>query len=130
MKTLFYYLYYRIAQAYRFCGDNYYLDKGYIVLFGTFCFIVYSIAVLISYIIDARMTITTFVLISIPFILLSEWITFFVPKERKMKKIKELEERYKNENHKKPKGWLIALYAFGTLVLYLVMLEILYGNRI
>lgn len=88
MKTLFYYLYYRIAQAYRFCGDNYYLDKGYIVLFGTFCFIVYSIAVLISYIIDARMTITTFVLISIPFILLSEWITFFVPKERKMKKSK------------------------------------------
>lgn len=124
MKTLFYYLYYRIAQAYRFCGDNYYLDKGYIILFGTFCFIVYSIAVLISYIIDARMTITTFVLISIPFILLSEWITFFVPKERKMKKFKQLEKRYKNENHKKLKGWLIALYAFGTLVLYLVMLGI------
>lgn len=38
-----------------------------------------------------------------------------------MRKFKQLEERYKNERHKKLKGWLIFLYFIGTLVLAVTM---------
>ena len=121
MKTLFYYCYYRIAQGYRFFQDSDYLNWGYWVLFSTFIFITWSIAVLIFYLFNMRYTKTAVFLVALPLILVDFWITFFVPKERKMKKFKELEERYKNERHKKLKGWLIFLYFIGTLVLAVTM---------
>lgn len=56
MKTLFYYCYYRIAQGYRFFQDSDYLNWGYWVLFSTFIFITWSIAVLIFYLFNMRYT--------------------------------------------------------------------------
>ena len=120
MKTLFYYCYYRIAQGYRFCGDGYYLDWGYRILFATFAFIEASIVVPISRILGIKsLTKSGFILILIPIILLYVR-TFFIPKERKMRKFKQLEERYKNERHKRLKGWLVTIYAIGTLVLFIL----------
>lgn len=120
MKTLFYYLYYRYAQGYRYFGDGDYLDWGYFILFASFMNIACSIAVPISYIFDTRLTKATIVLIAIPFIFL--YIrTFFIPEEQKKDLFKQLEKRYKNEPHKKLKGWLVALYAIGTLVLFHIM---------
>ena len=100
MKTLFYYCYYRIAQGYRFCGDGDYLDWGYRILFATFAFIEASIVVPISRILGIKsLTKSGFILILIPIILLYVR-TFFIPKERKMRKFKQLEERYKNKGIK------------------------------
>ena len=50
--------------------------------------------------------------------------TWFIPEKRKMDLFKQLEKRYKDEPHKKLKGWLVAFYVVGTLVLYFVMLGI------
>ena len=49
---------------------------------------------------------------------LSVFNVFFVMTE---KKYKWLIERYKNEAHKKLKGWLVILYIVGTLVFAIVM---------
>ena len=124
MKTLFYYCYYRIASFYRSCYDGDYLNQGYSILFFTFFLITSSIGVPISSIINKELTKIDFFIMGMPFFIWYIWIVFFLSKEYKMEKFKQLEKRYKNENHKKLKGWLIALYAFGTLVLYLVMLGI------
>lgn len=123
MKTLFYYCYYRIAKGYRFFNDSYYLDSGYAVLFATFCFIAFSIAVPISSFMDKRLTKTSFILLAVPFLFLYVR-TWFIPEKRKMDLFKRLEKRYKDEPHKKLKGWAVALYAVGTLILYFVMLAI------
>ena len=120
MKALFYYCYYRIAQGYRFCGDGDYLDWGYRILFATFAFIEASIVVPISRILGIKsLTKSGFILILIPIILLYV-CTFFIPIQRKKQKFEQLEKRYKNEKHKRLKGWLVTIYAIGTLVLYIL----------
>ena len=120
MKALFYYCYYRIAQGYRFCGDGDYLDWGYRILFATFAFIEASIVVPISRILGIKSLIKSgFILILIPIILLYVR-TFFIPIQCKKQKFEQLEKRYKNEKHKRLKGWLVAIYAIGTLVLYIL----------
>lgn len=106
MKTLFYYCYYRISQAYRSFDDSDYLDWGYRVLFATFCFIAFSIAVPISSFMDKRLTKTSFVLLALPFLFLYAR-TWFIPDKRKMDLFKRLEKRYKDEPHKKLKGWAV-----------------------
>ena len=123
IKKLFYYCYYRIAKGYRVFNDSYYLDSGYAVLFATFSFIAFSIAVPISSFMDKRLTKTSFILLALPFLFLYVR-TWFIPEKRKMDLFKRLEEQYKNEPHKTLKGWLVALYAVGTLVLYNVMCAI------
>ena len=123
MKTLFYYCYYRISQGYRSFNDSDYLDWGYYILFTSFFFIALSFAVLICYELDLEFTIETIIWVAIPFIFLY-MRTWFIPKTRKMDLFNQLEKRYKNEPHKKMKGWLVALYAVGSLVLYFVMLGI------
>lgn len=123
IKKLFYYCYYRITKGYRFFNDSYYLDSGYAVLFATFCFIAFSIAVPISSFMDKRLTKTSFILLAVPFLFLYVR-TWFIPEKRKMDLFKRLEKRYKDEPHKKLKGWAVALYAVGTLILYFVMLAI------
>jgi archaellum biogenesis protein FlaJ (TadC family) len=120
MKTLFYYCYYRISQAYRSFNDSDYLDSGYHVLFASFTFIVFSIAVPISSFGDKRLTKISFILLAAPFLFLYAR-TWFIPEKRKMDLFKRLEKRYKDEPHKKLKGWLVALYAVGTLVLFHIM---------
>lgn len=72
---------------------------------------------------DKRLTKTSFVLLALPFLFLYAR-TWFIPDKRKMDLFKQLEERYKDEPHKKLKGWAVALYAVGTLILYFVMLAI------
>lgn len=123
MKTLFYYCYYRISQGYRSFNDSDYLDWGYYILFTSFFFIALSFAVLICYDLDLEFTKETIIWVAIPFIFLY-MRTWFIPKTRKMDLFNQLEKRYKNEPHKKMKGWLVALYAVGSLVLYFVMLGI------
>lgn len=124
IKKIFYYCYYRIAKGYRFWGDSSYLDWGYWVLMATFCLITLSIAVPIFHIFDMEFTKSAIILVVIPFILLDIWTTFFLSEKRKIAIFKQLEKRYKNEPHKTLKGWLVALYAVGTLVLYNVMCAI------
>ena len=120
MKALFYYCYYRIAQGYRFFGDGDYLDWGYRILFATFAFIEASIVVPISRILGIKsLTKSGFILILIPIILLYV-STFFIPIQCKKQKFEQLEKRYKNEKHKRLKGWLVTIYAIGTLVLYIL----------
>lgn len=123
MKTLFYYCYYRIAQGYRSFNDGDYLDWGYYILFTSFMFIAFSIAVTVCYVLDLEFTKKTVIWVAIPFLLLYVR-TWFTPENRKMVLFKQLQERYKDEPHKKLKGWLVALYAAGTLILYFVMLAI------
>lgn len=124
MKTLFYYCYYRISQGYRSFDDSDYLDWGYRVLFATFAFAVASIAVPVSRLWGAKpFTRIEFILLLIPLTLLYV-CTFFISEKRKMDLFYQLEERYKNELHKTLKGWLVALYAVGTFVLYIVMCAI------
>lgn len=123
MKTLFYYCYYRISQGYRSFNDSDFLDWGYYILFTSFFFIALSFAVLICYELDLEFTKETIIGVTIPFIFLY-MRTWFIPKTRKMDLFNQLEKRYKNEPHKKMKGWLVALYAVGSLVLYFVMLGI------
>ena len=80
MKTLFYYCYYRIAQAYRLFNDWDFLDWGYYILYTSFMFISYSLAVPISYVLNRELTKSAFVLMAIPFILLyvrTFFISFF-----------------------------------------------------
>ena len=120
MKTLCYYCYYRIAQAYRSFNDNDYLDWGYFILYTSFMFIVFSIAVPVSYVLDKKLTKTTFVLMALPFVFFYVR-TFFISEKCKMNLFKQLEKRYKNEPYKKLKGWLVAIYAFGTLALFHIM---------
>ena len=83
MKTLFYYCYYRIAQAYRSFNDNDYLDWGYFILYTSFMFIVFSIAVPVSYVLDKKLTKTTFVLMALPFVFFYVR-TFFISEKCKM----------------------------------------------
>ena len=123
MKTLFYYCYYRISQGYRYFNDSDYLDWGYHFLFTSFLFITLSVAVPVWYVLDVEFTKKTVIWVAIPFIFLYAR-TWFIPEKRKMDLFKQLEKRYKDEPHKKLKGWLVAFYVVGTLVLYFVMLGI------
>lgn len=120
MKKFFYYSYYRIAQAYRSFNDEDYLDWGYYILFTSFMFLAFSIAIPISYVLDAKLTKTAFVIIALPFLGLYA-CTFFISEERKTLLYKKLESQYKNDPHKKVKGWLVALYVVGTFVLLNIM---------
>jgi hypothetical protein len=86
-------------------------------------FIALSIAVPLWYILDVEFTKETIIWVAIPFIFLYGR-TWFIPVKYKMDLFTRLEKRYKDEPHKKLKGWLVALYAVGTLVLYFVMLGI------
>ena len=121
MKTLFYYCYYRIASFYRSCYDGYYLNWGFWILLDTFMCVAWAIAAPVFYILEIEYTNYHAIWVAMPFILLSFRTTFVISDESKMKKFKELEERYKNERHKKLKGWLIFLYSIGTLVLAVTM---------
>ena len=120
LKTLFYYCYYRIAQAYRSFNDWDFLDWGYYILYTSFMFISYSLAVPISYVLNRELTKTAFVLMAIPFILLYVR-TFFISEKRKMELFNKLEKRYKNEPHRKRNGWLVAMFVLGTFVLFNLM---------
>lgn len=127
IKKLFYYCYYRISRGYRFWGDSSYLDWGYWILIASFIFIAWSIAAPLFYIFDIEYTKIAIFLVALPFILLEIWVTFFLSDESKNRKYKELEERYRNEKYKNIKGWLIALYVFGTLLLA-VLMRILFSS--
>ena len=121
IKKLFYYCYYRISRGYRSFNDSHYLDSGHIVLFCTFIYITVAIVSPIFYIFNVEFTKKVLIWVAIPFIMLSAWITFFVSEKRKMDLFKRLEKQYKNEAHKKLKGWLVILYIVGTLVFAIVM---------
>lgn len=119
MKKLFNYCFYRIAKGYKFFEVKYYCDSAYAVLFTTFCLLSLSTITIILYCFHSRITEEYVKIIIVPFPALLFFYTFFVESE---KKYKELEEYYKNEKNKKLKGWLIATYVVGSLLIYFLSL--------
>ncbi|SKC56460.1 hypothetical protein SAMN06298215_1698 [Bacteroidales bacterium WCE2008] len=117
MKNFFLYVFYRVAKIYEDWGEQYVYIRGSVVAFTTIGLIALSIITFVLFFFfdkELNKDIIWGVLIVVA-------ILSFTLKE---KKFKELREKYKNETHKKLKGWLVFLYIIGTLFLYIVSLYV------
>lgn len=116
MKTLFNYCFYRIAKAYKILTPTDYCDWGYGVIFATLGLYSLTIVTWVLHFFQHNLNNTIIICVLMPFIVLNFASMFLNHKDKYIK----LENRYKNEKHRKIKGWLVAIYAFGSLVLYII----------
>jgi Mn2+/Fe2+ NRAMP family transporter len=117
MKDLLLYVFYRASKFYKFFGERYYYISGKYVLLLTLSLNVLSLIQIVCRIL--KIVFKSEVIITV--ILSSVLFGYFIPWE---KKYKELEEKYKNEDKIKWKGWLIVLYIVLSLIFYIVVLGI------
>ncbi len=117
MKNFFLYVFYRVAKFYEDWGEKNGYIRGGVVTFTTIGAIVLSIITFVLFFFFDK-ELNNDIIWGV-FIIVA--ILSFTLKE---KKFKELQEKYKNETHKKLKGWLVFLYIIGTLFLYIVSLYV------
>ena len=134
MKTLYYYCYYKMSKFYDELGQHLNWDGkakdghilGSLVLFGSFGFYFLSLLMFILYLFNKRMyemheilifneRLDIILILGVPIVAVILSFLFI-----NKKKYKELEEKYKDEKHRKLKGWLIFLYLICSLVLYII----------
>ena len=113
MKDLLFYIFYKASKFYKSFGERYYYISGGFVLLLTLCSIILSLLELLCSILNIRFKVEATVVVWLLFVLFG----FLIPWE---KKYKELEEKYKNEDKRKWKGWLVVLYIVFSLILYIV----------
>ena len=117
MKDLLLYVFYRASKFYKFFGERYYYISGKYVLLLTLSLNVLSLIQIVCRILKIVFKSEVIIIV----ILSSVFLGFLIPWE---KKYKELEEKYKNEDKIKWKGWLIVLYIVLSLIFYIVVLGI------
>ena len=117
MKDLLLYVFYRASKFYKFFGERYYYISGEYVLLLTLSLNVLSLIQIVCRILKIVFKSEVIIIV----ILSSVFLGFLIPWE---KKYKELEEKYKNEDKIKWKGWLIVLYIVLSLIFYIVVLGI------
>ena len=87
------------------------------MLLLTLCSIILSLLELLCSILNIRFKAEATVVVWLLFVLFG----FLIPWE---KKYKELEEKYKNEDKSKWKGWLVVIYIIFSLMLFAVATDI------
>ena len=117
MKKLFYYCYYKFSKFYEDWGEKDGHIAGSIVLFIAIGGYILSIMAFIFSLFNKKFNLN---IIAFTFVVCGIISLFFIKKE----KYKELEQRYKNEKHRKLKGWLMFLFFVGSLVLFFVSLYV------
>jgi len=117
MKDLLFYVFYKASRFYKSFGERYYYISGGFVLLLTLCSIILSLLELLCSILNIRFKAEATVVVWLLFVLLG----FLIPWE---KKYKELEEKYKNEDKSKWKGWLVVIYIIFSLMLFAVATDI------
>jgi hypothetical protein len=115
MKTLIYYLYYRISSFYEFCEGSGY--RGGKALFLSLAFNALSLISVVLYFTGGKLTGKTAILVSVAMIILS---LLFNKSE-----YEELCERWKHEKHRQLKGWLIFIYWIASLASFFVITSVL-----
>lgn len=122
MKTFYYYCYYRFSKFFDKWDLNWGEKDGHIsgslILFAIIGFYVLTMITICLHLMNEELTselisivLTCFCILSIPFI--------------RKKKYKELEEYYKDEKHSKLKGWLVFLFAIGSVILFVISINML-----
>ncbi len=117
MKDLLFYVFYKASKFYKSFGERYYYISGEFVLLLTLCSIILSLLELLCSILNIRFKAEAIVVVWLLFVLFG----FLIPWE---KKYKELEEKYKNEDKSKWKGWLVVIYIIFSLMLFAVATDI------
>ena len=117
MKDLLFYVFYKASKFYKSFGERYYYISGGFVLLLTLCSIILSLLELLCSILNIRFKAEATDVVWLLFVLFG----FLIPWE---KKYKELEEKYKNEDKSKWKGWLVVIYIIFSLMLFAVATDI------
>lgn len=117
MKDLLLYVFYRASKFYKFFGERYYYISGEYVLLLTLSLNVLSLIQIVCRILKIVFKSEVIIIV----ILSSVLFGYFIPWE---KKYKELEEKYKNEDKIKWKGWLVVIYIIFSLMLFAVATDI------
>ena len=117
MKDLLFYIFYKASKFYKSFGERYYYISGGFVLLLTLCSIILSLLELLCSILNIRFKAEATDVVWLLFVLFG----FLIPWE---KKYKELEEKYKNEDKSKWKGWLVVIYIIFSLMLFAVATDI------
>ena len=113
MKDLLFYVFYKASKFYKSFGERYYYISGEFVLLLLLSLNVLSLIQFICRILKIVFKSEVIGAVILSFVFLG----FLIPWE---KKYKELEEKYKNEDKRKWKGWLVVLYIVFSLILYIV----------
>lgn len=113
MKDLLFYVFYKASKFYKSFGERYYYISGEFVLLLLLSLNVLSLIQFICRILKIVFKSEVIGAVILSFVFLG----FLIPWE---KKYKELEEKYKNEDKSKWKGWLVVLYIVFSLILYIV----------
>ena len=117
MKDLLLYVFYRASKFYKFFGERYYYISGKYVLLLTLGLNVLSLIQIVCRILKIGFKAEVIIVVCLLFVLFG----YFIPWE---KKYKELEEKYKNEDKSKWKGWLVVIYIIFSLMLFAVATDI------
>ena len=117
MKDLLLYVFYRASKFYKFFGERYYYISGEFVLLLLLSLNVLSLIQFICRILKIVFKSEVIGAVFLSFVFLG----FLIPWE---KKYKELEEKYKNEDKSKWKGWLVVFYIIFSLMLFAVATDI------
>ena len=113
MKDLLFYVFYKASKFYKSFGERYYYISGEFVLLLLLSLNVLSLIQIVCRILKIVFKSEVIGAVILSFVFLG----FLIPWE---KKYKELEEKYKNEDKRKWKGWLVVLYIVFSLILYIV----------
>jgi hypothetical protein len=113
MKTFLYYCFYRISKAYKFWDDVGFCIYGSFLTFFPLGSLFLSLLALTGAELDKGIIYTVVGIVSVASIA-------FIDGNR----YKMLEKKYKEEKHRKLKGWLVFLYVVGSLMVYVVSLLI------
>ncbi len=113
MKDLLFYVFYKASKFYKSFGERYYYISGEFVLLLLLSLNVLSLIQFICRILKIVFKSEVIGAVILSFVFLG----FLIPWK---KKYKELEEKYKNEDKRKWKGWLVVLYIVFSLILYIV----------
>ena len=122
MKILFFYCYYKLSRFFDKWDFNWGEKDGHVsgslTLFASIGFYVLTMITICLHFMNKELSselitivLTCFCILSIPFI--------------RKKKYKELEEYYKDEKHSKLKGWLVFLFAIGSVALFIISINML-----
>ena len=111
MKELFYYVFYRVSKFYKDWGEKVFIYIGGLITTGSIGYIVLSAIVFVMHYWFNK-EINNEIIVGVLSIAVIS--SFFFTRE----KYEQLEEKYKDEKNSKLKGWLVFIYAVGTIVLY------------
>ena len=117
MKDLLFYVFYKASKFYKSFGERYYYISGEFVLLLLLSLNVLSLIQFICRILKIVFKSEVIGAVILSFVFLG----FLIPWE---KKYKELEEKYKNEDKSKWKGWLVVIYIIFSLMLFAVATDI------